>query len=59
LANSTVLFTSVLFDPMNSVSPSGLERATYSAAIMPEAPGLFSTMVGMPRLAISSASLRA
>ena len=35
---------------MNSVSPSGADFATYSAAMPAFAPGLFSTMTGVPEL---------
>ena len=36
------------FEPTNSVWPSGAERATYSPAIVPPAPGRFSMMIGWP-----------
>ena len=35
-------------EPTNSVWPSGAERATYSPAIRPPAPGRFSMMIGWP-----------
>ncbi|MDT4861127.1 hypothetical protein FQZ97_957180 [compost metagenome] len=44
---------------MSTVVPSGLERATLSAAKMPLAPGLLSTMVWVPRRVSSAASSRA
>jgi hypothetical protein len=43
---------------MNSVRPSGFAWTTASAAIIPEAPGLLSTMVCMPRFDISAAMAR-
>ncbi|MNW22793.1 hypothetical protein D3C71_2245020 [compost metagenome] len=53
------LTTSGALEPTKNVLPSGLARATWSAAIMPAAPGLFSMMMGgPPALLISWATNR-
>lgn len=43
---------------MNRVCPSGLARATYSAAIRPPAPLRFSTMNGLPMRWLSFSAMR-
>src|SRR6218665_444703 len=59
--SSTGACASWLCSVMSSVWPSAAERATYSAAIIPMAPGLFSTTTGAPPMLIfrNPASARA
>lgn len=46
--------------PMSKVRPSGLARETYSAAMLPPAPALFSTMTAVCHRALSDcATMRA
>src|SRR5262245_35756892 len=43
---------SVLLEPIMRVCPSGLELMTKPAAVIPAAPGRFSTTTGWPRISL-------